>query len=273
MANRKNNSRPKKQFIDAYNLYLNIKKDSPNTIILFSTGSLNPDSLTTNDVGKHGAIYIQINDIPEFFDKKKFSTNTKLKKHFQDCQQFAQKYLGPKMQNNSNLTVEIMGIQLREYNKIPDSLIKTVVIPHGQIIASGLDNNELEELCENSVFEGYVVLNKEDGKRYKLKREYFHNKAEKSDRQRGSHKVGPEQYTDIGLALCGSGVKGYGYDCAAISQLISDSEKEEIIAELNKDTKLVVLPLSKVIETQNKYPFDGDKMLNLYETVGKGITY
>lgn len=257
-------------FVDAYKLYMNLQS-TPNIFMIFSTGNLQPDSLTEQDYRKHGAIYVSINDMPEFFNKKKFDTNVKLKTHFQEVQEFAEKYISQHMANNSTLSVEIMGIQHREFNKLQ---IKTVAIPHGSIVAvfpkKNTTKNELEELCELSIHEGYVVVNLTDGQRYKLKREYFNSKII-PEQQRGPHKTEPENYTADGLTLCGG--KGFGYDNAAVSMMIGNRTEPMIIANLGNGADLIALPIATIIEKQNRYPFDGDKIMNFYETTGKGNTY
>lgn len=274
------------KFTDAHNIYLKIKQENPNTVIIFSTGELDPNNLKSQDHKKHGAIYVSINDMPEFFDKKKFNTNTKLKKHFQDTLEFAEKYIGPHMQNETTLSVELMGIQMREFNKIHPNLPKAAAIPHGSIICRKINGNqvteleelcnkvtelELEELCENSIFEGYVALNKTDGERYKIKREYFPStNLNNENKQRGPHKQEPKNYTDVGLILCKE--VGYGYDNAALSMLIDNTTLEIVIANMN-DMELIALPINKVIETQLKFPFQGDKMLNIFETAGSKDSY
>ncbi len=257
-------------FKDAYKLYMNLQS-TPNVFMIFSTGNLQPDSLTKQDHGKHGAIYVSINDMPEFFNKKKFDTNVKLKKHFQEVQEFAEKYIAPHMTNDSTLSVEIMGIQNREFNRLQT---KTVVIPHGSIVAvlpkKFTTKEELEGLCELSVHEGYVVVNHSDGQRYKLKREYFDSKVN-PEQQRGPHKTEPENYTADGLTLCGG--KGFGYDGAVVSMLTENKSEPITIAKLVNGVDLIALPIATIIEKQNRYPFDGDKMMNFYETTGKGNTY
>ena len=274
------------KFTDAHDLYLKIKQDSPNTVIIFSTGELDPKNLKPQDHKKHGAIYVSISNMPEFFDKKKFNTNAKLKKHFQNTLEFAEKYIGPHMQNNTFMSVEIMGIQMREFNKIHPSLPKASAIPHGSIICRKVNSDqvteleelcnkvtELEELCENSIFEGYVALNKTDGERYKIKREYFPSTdSNQENKQRGGHKQEPKNYTTEGLTLCKE--SGYGYDNAVLSMLMDNTtnENEIVISKMN-DIELVVLPIDKVIETQSKFPFQGDKMLNIFETVGSKDSY
>lgn len=255
------------RFTDAFDLYNDLIKNNK-TKIIFSAGSLDPNKLVSSDHKKHAAIYVSINDMPEFFDKKKFGTNAKLKKHFLNCQEFAEKYISGHMKNDSFLSVEIMGIQKNSFNKLESD---TVVIPHGSIIAIIKDlstKEQLEELCEESIFEGYVILDNLNC-RMKLKREYFDSNVLK-DKQRGCHNIEPESYTNEGLKLCKE--KGLAYDQAVISMLSNNINEQVTIAKF-KYADLIALPIDQVIEKQNKFPFDGDKMLNFYETIGKGDSY
>ena len=263
-------------FTDTYNLYLELQNADPKPISILSTGSLDPNALSIKDHGLHGAMYISIDNMPQFFDKKKFGTNAKLKKHFLDCQEFANTYIGPHMSPGTSITVEICGIQNREYNKTDPIYPKSLVIPHGSIVAKlhepkTLTKESLDALCENSIFEGYVVLDSNSGNRFKLKREYFNSKEKpgiQTGLQRGPHKIKPTLYTDSGLKLC----NGFSYDNAVISALLNNVTDETIIAKM-PGADLVLVPISQVIQNQLQFPFDGDKMLNLFQTSGKGETY
>lgn len=240
------------KFIDIYDLVCQNKDIN----MVFSTGNLDPNKLTKSDHKKHGAIYISLNELPEFFYKKKFATNKKLKKHFEDCQDFANKYISKYMQNNTTISVEIMGIQNNSFNVLKNN---SVLIPHGLIIAkfpNKLESKEkLDEFCEESICEGYVILDKTNNMRLKLKREYF-DSTSLLGKQRGIHNKSIKE----------------SYDESAVSMMTEDWQEEKVITNLVK-ANLIVLPLKDVIEKQMKFPFDGDKMMNLFETIGSKDTY
>lgn len=258
------------KFIDAATLFNEMI--AKGFVVIFSTGSLDPEFLTVRNHKNHGSIYVSINDMPEFFENSKFKTNPKLKKHYLDVQEFANTFISPHMQNNSQLSVEIMGIQNREFNKTE---LKSILIPHGAISANVNNITEfskLDDLCELSIFEGYVVIDHSTGLRYKLKREYFLSK-DNITRQRGAHKTEPTNYTSEGLALCGGGK--LGYDNAAVTMIMKNIQEQQkvVIAELNNGVELLVHPIADVIKKQTMFPFDGEKMMNFFETTGQGNTY
>ncbi len=176
-----------------------------------------------------------------------------------------------------------MGVQNRPYNKQSEQFQKTSVIPHGSIycdVPSALHSKDgLEKLCETVVAEGFVVINEETNERYKLKRENFPDVSDPSKGdQKGPHKRAPSEkngeYTDTGLTLCGG--NGFGYCSAALGMITNTLTSDVAIAKFVIDGHDVIIyarPIKSVIEKQLKMPFDGHKMLNLYQMEGQGQTY
>ena len=273
------------KFTDTIQLQQAMKQTNPRATIILSTGALDPLNLTSDDHKKHGAFYVSMMEMPKEFFNKKFDGGKAKKtiKFFQDTQKFAEDKIGSHMQNGTTISVEFMGSQNRPFNKASPEFAKAAVVPHGSIVAHVpkelLDGNPkagLDSLCEASIFEGYVVVNKKSGDRWKLKREYF-SSANDPKKQRKEHDRAPSmekgEYTSEGLRLCGG--DGFGYFNVALNHL-EDSKQEQAIVKLNIGdhvVDLVVRPISDVIKNQLQHPFKGQKMINLFVTSGKGDTY
>lgn len=253
--------KPAKKFIDALELLSALDK---NVVIKTSFGNLDPNNLTEADLKKHGAIYVSLTNMPEFFSNKKFQSNEP-SKPFKSALEHCSIYKDI-IPIGSFITAELMGIQNHSYTK-SDSIY---VILHGAIIANSpkdLSYENLELLCESFKNEGFVIVD-DSGNRSKLKREYFPD-SNNPTKQRGKHctEFDESDYTDFGFSLCGDGKYGYHHACR--ENFINNPT---VIAEKN-GFELVALPHYQAIQNQLQNPFDGEKMFGLIETIGSGDSY
>ncbi len=278
----------KNKFVDVLELIDSIQGSESAPTFKLSTGTIDPNSLNSSHHKKHGAIYVSIKNMTSLFLLKKFGIDDKAKPHkqlqmFLDSQDFVEKFIGPHMENDSWISVEFMNIQRKEYNKLLPQFEKAAVIPHGAIYAQigklpSDPYSMLDNLCELSMFEGYVVFDRENGKRLKLKREYFISK-ENHDKQRGEHTLAPSiengDYTNEALKMVDDGL-GYA-NIPLIMSTDPDHHDELTIAKYNVDDveiSLVARSFKETIDHQTKFGvFDGEKMLNFFKTDGKGDTY
>lgn len=258
------------KFTDALTILSNL---SDNATVSLSVGNMDPYTLDKSDLKKHGAFYVSLHDMPEVFVNKKFDggKNEKTKQLYMRAQETASQMYGQHLENGDTVSVEIMGIQNRLFNKISKD---SVVIIHGSLICHVpkeiMTKEGLEELCEKTISEGYVVVDIQENHRYKLKRENFPS-LDAPEKQKGTHNRAPtkDEYTEEGLVLCG---EGFGYDNAAFNV------GKESITIMKTEVKgypieLKVVPIEQVIKFQKEHPFLGDKMMNFYKTAGEGDTY
>ena len=143
-----------------------------------------------------------------------------------------------------------MGIQNRSYNKMS---YQNAVIIHGSVVCQVpkelWSKDGFDKLCETTIAEGFVVLNKDKNERFKLKRENFSDKND-SEKQRGAHVQVPD---------------GISYDDAALSN-------KEVVVEKD-NIRIVTRSFKDAVQMQKNYHFDGQKMMNIYKTLGQGNTY
>lgn len=243
-----------------------------NSLIKTAFGSFTFDSLTEQDIGKHVAIFVDYKTMPEWFFNKKFDKGN-AKNSINDCniafEQSSKDYahLIPK---GAFITAEMMN-QNREYAKSDKPMS---IVLHGSIICSVppeiITFQNLEQLCEAYKMEGFVVVNTETSSRFKLK----HGCFPKGDVGKGQHMIAPKvinnDFTDNGLILCDNGKSGYH-----VAALANTSERQTIATKnINGfETQLIVIPNDEAIWNQVKNPFDGDKMINLFDAIGEGTTY
>lgn len=246
--------------------------------VILATGDLDPNNLSPSAHKKHSGFYFAFSKGPIVPMAKKFD-NGKAKSniaYFEKCQEYAKTVFGPLMGPNETISVEIMAFQNRPYNKLEDHFTKTSIIAHGSIhceVPTELLTKEgLDKLCQSVVAEGFVVVNKESGERYKLKHENF-PMADKPEKKRGPHEVAPTQYSTEGLTLSRPGL---GYDNAAMTSVAKGSGTGVTIAKFeifSQTVDMKMRPIKDVIREQRLRPFDGEKMTNLFVTQGEGPTY
>jgi hypothetical protein len=262
-----------KMFVDA----LELMKAIPTGLIL-AHGGLDPHNLTAADHKKHGAIYFSFKERPKLPFSKKFNDGKAKPQidHYNRCQTFVEEHFGPIMGTGTTISVEILNTQNRPYNMLPEQFRKAAVVPHGSIvfdIPSELwTKSGFDRLCQKTIAEGFVVVNRETGDRYKLKHENFPSAAD-PEKKRDGHETQPSVYTDDGLGLCGM---GHGYDTATLRMIADGSVEEVIVAKIDVDgtnVNMRALPIKNVINKQMATPFDGDKVMNFYKTTGQGPTY
>ena len=262
-----------KKFVDAVDLAESLKND-----VILSTGNLNLSNLTASDHKKHAALYFSFKSKPKIpFNKKTNNGQAKSQIEYYDrCQEFVEKYISHHMTNGTVISVEVLNLQKRPYNVLPDTFKSAAVVPHGSIVvdvpSSLWSKDNFDKLCSETIIEGFVVVDNGTGDRYKLKNENFHSSTN-PEKKRDNHNKLPDKYTDIGLKLCGG---NYSYDSAALYSVINNLSQEEIIANIdinNVTVNMKVIPIKHVIAKQLANPFDGDKMMNFYRTVGQGPTY
>jgi len=262
-----------KMFVDALELL-----EAVPTGLILANGSLDSHNLTAADHKKHGAIYFSFKERSTVPFNKKFNDG-KAKpqiEYYDRCQKFVEEHFGPIMENGTTISVEILNTQNRPYNTLPEQFRKAAIVPHGSILIdvpqelwtkSGFDR-----LCQETITEGFVVVNKSTGDRYKLKHENF-PLASDPDKKRDGHNRSPSVYTDVGLGLCGM---SYGYDTAALNMIVGGRTEEVVVATIDVGSTNVdmrALPIKDVIAKQLSTPFDGDKVMNFYKTIGQGQTY
>ena len=166
-----------------------------------------------------------------------------------------------------------MGFQNRPFNKLSKDV---GVIVHGSLVCQVpkeiiLTKEGLDELCEKTIAEGFVIVDKDSNQRYKLKRENFSSKDD-PEKQRSAHSRSPnkDEYTTEGIKLCGG--EGFGYDNAVFNNVKNNTTTMQIDIK-NSQVELQVIPIGQAIKFQKEYPFIGDKMMNFYKTEGQGHTY
>lgn len=254
-------------------LLLNLLRSSSqyaNILIRTAFGSMTFDSLTESDIGKHVAVFVDYNTIPEWFFNKKFDKGNDKNSiiNFDIAFEQSQKDYAHLIPRGAFITAEIMN-QNRPYAK---SDKKMSICLHGSIVASVppeiVTFRGLEQLCDAYKMEGFVCVSTETSARFKLKQCCF----PKGDLGKGQHEAAPQidDFTEVGLNLCNGGKDGYH-----VAALANVTEKQ-IIAEKFVNgikTQLIVLPNETAIRNQIEFPFDGDKMMNFYETDGEGKTY
>jgi len=243
-------------------------------LIKTAFGNLISGELTENDLGKHVAIFVDYENMDPFFHDKKFNKGTDqtainnfdmaFKQSFE-----AYRHLIPK---GAFVTGEIM-IQSRSYTKSDG---KIAIVLHGSIVASipfeMINFSNLEKLCESYTMEGFVVVCTETSTRFKLKQCCF-PQDDKFGKKMHTSELTENDFTKEGLMFCDSGKnEKFGYHVASLANV---SENQVIATkQVNGfDTSLIVLTNETTIQNQLKNPFDGDKMINFYETIGEGPTY
>jgi len=283
------------KFTDALDLFV----ECDGFVIKLSTGQMDPSDLTLDDKKKHGAFYVswqqmkvagqnknKASPLVVFYDKKTDGSKSKTNIGFFDrAQEFCERYIGPDMEPGQTISAEMMNVQKRPYNKLQDVFTKAAVIPHGAVYARVPKEfyeayTALDQLCEAVRAEGFVVVDRTTGNRFKLKREYFGSTdPEKVGKQRGSHESSPSKqsgsFTDVGAEFCcGTEGEEFGYCNAPLTQMVRDIGDEIGIAELCDDqVELVSRSVRDTIAAQVANPFSGQKMLNHFITSGAGDTY
>lgn len=268
------------EFTDAVALHETCKGN----VIQLSTGTLDPEALDSSSKGKHGAFYVSWKHMvsqPElkiFLDKKTDQGRSKKNiDFFERAQEFVDSYISKHLECGDVISAELMNTQKRPFNAIVEPFDRAAVIPHGSIVACVPPDfyrcpdevyEQLEVLCEDLHSEGFVIVDTTtSGSRYKLKREYF---TGESGEQRGVHTVGPEKFTDEGAVLC----RNQGYCNAPLLAMEKEIKEDVCIAELcDSQVKLLVRGVANTITFQRSHPFDGQKMLNYFETSGRGKSY
>lgn len=249
---------------------LNSFEDS-GLLVKTAFGSYTFDGLTEMDIGNHVAIFVDYENINKFFHDKKFDKGNDQHSinNFNEAFQQSSKAYGHLIPKGSFITGELMN-QNREYTKRPEQMS---VVLHGSIVASipqeMIDFINLEALCESYKMEGFVVVCTETSSRFKLKRCYF---PQENGYGKNLHASAPtkDEFSKQGLILCHNG--NYGYHVASLANVL---EKQTIAEkQINGfDTSLVVRTNEDTIAFQLKNTFDGDKMINFFETIGEGKTY
>lgn len=275
--------------------------DNANTPYHVSTGSLDPSNLESVDHKKHGALYIDLLKMPDEFLKKKFGDNHGKTSHFKKAVktlEFIQKILAPHMElieEGQVLSCEQMLQQNHAYNKIKRGLdfSQGCAIIHGSTVLKFDDNfkqflknsdirgHALDKIMEHFKCEGFVIVTP-DGKRFKLKREYFVHFDEK--KQRGVHKIGPcvaQLKNDLSKEICGNEEENPGYVNVPLFMHSEGIDHHETISELEVTfgetvgkVSLVALPIREVIQQVGfKNYFTGQKMMSLFKTIGSREKY
>lgn len=262
--------------------FYNLSNFHLNDLCIVSTGDLDPNNLTRDDKGKHGAIYVAIDSMPAEIAKKKYGDgngngNSKLLNTHKIIQEHARSYYSTHIPSSSTISVELMGpFQTKAFNKT-EKWKDGVAIPHGALyvnIPTELQTYEgFEKTMESLPIEGVIVVGKN---RYKLKREYF--PKEGTERHKGPHTEPPStdkgHYTDEGLALVGNDGLGYWNSFLAIVEQGNDGQV--VIGKTVVDgyeVDVISRGLTKTITTQLDNPFKGQKMMNFFETTGSRNTY
>jgi hypothetical protein len=261
---------------DKFTDIMKVLKPIPSNTYVLATGGLDPEHLTLKDHKKHSALYFRLDferdDLQLLLDKK-FRDNVHMKELYEKVQNFARQKYSEYLDENTMVSGEIMGLQNRPFNKMIDSY-KYSIILHGSLCAQVpkklWTRNGLEELCEKTMSEGFIILDYKTGERCKLKREYFASLDLNSDRQRGAHVRSPSEYTEEGLLLCGG--DGLGYENAALNV---GNQKTEIMSMViqEQEVKLFAMPIIDTIIGQLECSYEGQKMMNFFQTEGQGIIY
>nr|QBK92110.1 MAG: hypothetical protein LCPAC304_04570 [Pithovirus LCPAC304] len=268
------------EFTDAVALHETCKDN----VIQLSTGALDPEALDSSSKGKHGAFYVSWkhmvsqSELKIFFDKKTDQGRSKKNiDSFERAQEFVDTYIGKHLECGDVISAELMNTQKRPFNAIATPFDRAAVIPHGSIIACVPPDfyhspdtayEQLEALCEELHSEGFVIVDTTADSRYKLKREYF--TGESDGKQRGAHTDGPENFTHDGAALC----RNQGYCNAPLFAMEKGIEEDVCIANLcDSQVKLLTRGVANTITFQRSHLFGGEKMLNYFNTSGRGKSY
>ena len=240
-------------------------------LIKTAFGSLTSNELTENDLGKHVAIFVDYEKMIPFFHDKKFNKGTDQTAINNFDLAFKQSFeaYGHLIPKGAFITGEIMN-QTRSYTKSNSGM---AIVLHGSIVASIpheiVDFTNLDKLCESYIMEGFVIVCTETSTRFKLKQCCF-PQDDKFGKKMHTSELTANDFTKEGLILCKN--EKFGYHNASLANV----SENQIIAmkQVNGfDTSLVVLTNETTIQNQLENPFDGDKMINFYETIGEGPTY
>jgi hypothetical protein len=243
--------------------------------VILAIGGMDPNGLTKQDHKKHGAIYFSFRTKPNVLYNKKTNGGkaTAQIEYYDRCQSFAEQYFGPHMPNDTTISVE-MNLQNKKYNKLLPQFQKAAVIPHGAIAfdvpSAHWTNDWFNKLCQETVTEGFVVVNLENGDRFKLKHENFPSDLD-PERKRDGHDNHPTNFSEKFV-----GYDGLGYDNVALDMIVNGETEEVTIAVIDVNginVRMVGRPIRDIIDRQFRVPFDGEKMMNFYKTVGQGPTY
>lgn len=277
------------KFTDIVELIATLQKAGQLPFYMLSTGDMDPEGLTVDDKKKHGALFVPIDymtgekngkDNHPLYDKK--YNKGQDAKSIQDhgvMQDHARKHMDQYMENGDFVTVELMG-ERQPFNKSAKPEWKNMYVIHGSVCATVPKKwwtfEGLEVVSEKVLIEGFVVADKSTNGtslgRLKLKRQNFYN--DDTSLQKGLHTEAPSVekgcYTDKGLQLCGG--DGMGYFNAAIKVLEDGIDEQITLAEID-DLTIVVKSTAETVAFQKAHLFDGEKMMNFFQTEGSASNY